>query len=49
MDVVVSPVDVKLGEQSGLLHVISEFQDKGKQIDILDSVGVQVAVILTRL
>ena len=46
-DVVISPSDVKLGEQSGLLHIIDEFWDKGKWVGILDSVGVQVMIVLT--
>ena len=47
VDVVVSPTNVELGEQGGLLHVINEFWDEGKWIGILDSVGVQVMIILT--
>ena len=46
VNVVISPTNVKFGEQSRLLHVIDEFQDEGKWIGISDSVGVQVAVIL---
>ena len=46
-DVVISPMNVEFGEQGGLLHVIDEFQDEGEWVSISDSVGIQVAVILT--
>ena len=29
MNVIVSPLDVELGEESGILHVIYEFRDEG--------------------
>ena len=45
-NVVISPMNVKLGEEGGLLHVIDEFWDKGEWIGILDSVGVQIVVVL---
>ena len=47
VNVVISPTNVKFGEQGGLLHVIDEFQDEGEWIGISDSVEVQVLVILT--
>ena len=46
VDIVVSPANVKLGEQGGLLHVINKFRDKRERIGVSDCVGVQVAVIL---
>ena len=46
VNVVISPTNVKFGEQGGLLHVINEFRNEGEWISIPDSVGVQVAVIL---
>ena len=48
MDVVVFPVDVKLGEQGELFHVVDEFWDKRKWVDVSNGVEVQVVVILTR-
>ena len=48
VNVVISPTNIKFGEQGGLFHVIDEFQDEGEGIGILDSVGVQVAAILAR-
>ena len=46
-DVVIPPTNIKFGEQGGLLHVIDEFWDEEEWIGISDSVGVQIAVILT--
>ena len=46
-DVVISPLDVKLGEQGGFFHVINEFWDEGKWVGILDGVGVQIMIVLT--
>ena len=45
-DVIISPSDVKLGEQSGFFHVIDEFWDEGEWVGIPDSVGVQVMAVL---
>ena len=47
MNVVISPVNVKFGEQGGLLHVVDEFWDKGEWIGVSNCVKVQVVVILT--
>ena len=49
MDVVISPSNVKLSKQGGLFHVINEFRDEGERVGISDCMGVQVAVILTRM
>ena len=45
-NVVISPMNVKFGEQGGFFHVVNEFRDQGERIGISDSVGVQVAVVL---
>ena len=45
-NVVISPMNVKFGEQGGLLHVINEFWDEEEWVGISDSVGVQVVIIL---
>ena len=46
-NVVISPANVKFGEQGGLLYVIDEFWDEREWLGISDGVGVQVVVILT--
>ena len=46
-DVVVSPSDIKLGEDLGILHLVYEFLDQQEGVGILDSVGVDVSVIFT--
>ena len=46
VNVVIFPLDVKLGEQGGLLHVINEFWNEGERVSIVDSVGVQIVVVL---
>ena len=45
-NVVVSPANIKLGEQGGFFHVINKFWNKGERVGISDSVGVQVVVVL---
>ena len=39
-NVVISPTNVKFGEQDGFFHVIDEFGDQGERIGISDGVGV---------
>ena len=46
VNVVISPTNVKFGEQGGFFHVVDEFGDQRERIGILDGVGVQVAVVL---
>ena len=46
VNVVISPTNVKFGEQGGFFHVVDEFGDQGERIGISDGVGVQVAVVL---
>ena len=45
-NVVISPMNVKFGEQGGFFHIIDEFGNQGERVGISDSVGVQVVVIL---
>ena len=45
VDVVVSPVNVKPGEQGGFFHVINEFRNKGKRVCVSGSMGVQVVIV----
>ena len=45
-NVVISPSNIKLGEQCGVFHVIDQFRDEGERIPIANSVGIEVSVIL---
>ena len=46
VDVVVSPSDVKFGEDIGIFHLVDEILDQWERVCIFDSVGVDVSVIL---
>ena len=46
VNVVISPTNVKFGEQGGFFHVVNEFGDQGEGIGVSDGVGVQVVVVL---
>ena len=48
VDVVVSPSDVKFGEDLGIFHLVDEILDQWERVGIFDSVGVDVSVILAR-
>ena len=45
-NVVISPMDVKLGEQGRLFHVVDQFRDEWEWIGISDGMGVEVTVVL---
>ena len=46
VDIVVPPLDVKLGEVFCIFGFINEVRDVGKRIGILDGMFVQIVVIL---
>ena len=46
VNVVVTPSDVKLGEQLGVFDLIDEVRDEGEGVGILNGVFIHVAVIL---
>ena len=48
MDVVISPVDVELGEYFGIFEFVVEARNEGKRVGILDGMFIQVAVILAQ-
>ena len=48
MNVVESPLDVELGKDHRIVHVINQFRNKGQGICIADGVRVQVAIVLAR-
>ena len=45
-NVVVSPSDVKLGEDLGIFYLVDEVLDQWEGVGILDSVGVDVSIVL---
>ena len=49
VDIVVSPLDVKFGEDLGVFHLINEVLDQWEGVGIFDGVGVDVSVILAWL
>ena len=46
-NVVVSPVDVKLGEQFGIFELVDEVRDEGEWVGATGGMFVQVSVVLT--
>ena len=48
-DIVVSPSDVKFGEDLGIFHLVNEILDQWEGIGIFDGVGVDISVILAWL
>ena len=48
VDIVITPLNIKFGEQCGVLHVIDQLRDEGERISIVNSVGVEISIILTR-
>ena len=46
MDIVVSPLDIKLGEVFCILEFIDEVRDERERRGVLDGMLIQVAVIL---
>ena len=47
-NIVVSPANIKLGEQFGVFELVDEVGDEGEWVGVLGGMFVQVAVILTR-
>ena len=45
-NVVITPSNIKLGEQSRVLHIINQLRDEGERIPIANSVGVEISIIL---
>ena len=46
MNVVVSPSDVELGEDLGIFHLVDEVLDQWERVSVLDSVGVDISIVL---
>ena len=49
MNVVVPPSDVKFGEDLGVFHLVNEVLDQWERVGILDSVGVDISIVLAGL
>ena len=47
-NVVESPSDIELGKDHGVLHIVDQFGNKGQGVRVVDSVGVQVPIVLAR-
>ena len=46
-NVVITPSNVEFGEQCRVLHVIDQLRDEGEGISIVNSVGVEILIVLT--
>ena len=44
--IVISPVDVKLGEDFGIPQFVDKIRDEGKGIGVADRVFVDIAIVL---
>ena len=45
-NVVITPSNIKLGEQSGVLHIIDQLWNEGERIPIVNGVGIEISIIL---
>ena len=48
-NVVITPLNIKLSEQSRVLHVVDQLRDEGERIPIANSVGVEISIVLAQL
>ena len=48
MNVVIAPSNIKLSEQCGVLHIVDQFWNEGERISIMNSVGIEIMIILAR-
>ena len=48
-NIIISPLDVEFGEESGVFHVIDQLRNEWERIPIVDGMAVKVAIILTRM
>ena len=46
VNVVISPSNIKLGEQCRVFHIINQLRDEGERIPVANGVGVEIAIIL---
>ena len=48
-NVVITPSNIELHEQCGVLHIVDQFWDEGERIPIANGVGIEISIILARL
>ena len=46
VNVVIAPTNIKLSEQSRVLHVIDQLRDEGERISVANSMGVEILIVL---
>ena len=49
VNVVVSPSDIKFGEDLGIFHLANEVLDQWERVGIFDSMCVDISIVLARL
>ena len=47
-NVVITPSNIKLSEQSRVLHVVDQLRDEGERIPVANGVGVEISIVLAR-
>ena len=45
-NVVIAPLNIKLGEQCRVLHIVDQLRDEGERISIANGVGIKISIIL---
>ena len=45
-NVIITPSNVKLGEQCRVLHIVDQFRDDRERIPVANSVGVEISIVL---
>ena len=45
-NVVITPLNIELCEQCGILHIIDQLWDEGGRIPVVNGVGVKISIIL---
>ena len=48
-NVVITPSNIKLHEQCGVLHIVDQLRNEGERIPVVNGVGIEVSIILAWL
>ena len=48
-NVIITPSNIKFGEQCRVLHIINQLRDEGERIPVVNSVGVEISIVLAWL